>query len=333
MGFDDVLPEAFGRTGVRKIEVYPKLILGWSLVIKKTRTFLEPQDVQRLFESAPQPSGFLINANGTFQFKTVAKKDDDEGEGPNDQPNAKRSLIRVCSPFKVIRKVEHLESDGSIARVSADCALIDSSGRYVFVTVDADKFLSSDLLKDLTSKGLRVFNGQSPLALLRSIYNELEPEVPTVRAVTRQGVQKSGSIVIDGLVIGDEDMIAKRAAEANAHDDAAANDALDFLRQEIPVPLGALRLEGRSPYPGDRNGPVFIHTPGNTPLLFVAPERLKRVLDGREEKAVKKLRERGVLVANGQPSSLRYTLNVDGEHRNFYAFDYTMVVGVGALQP
>jgi hypothetical protein len=48
---------------------------------------------------------------------------------------------------------------------------------------------------------------------------------------------------------------------------------------------------------------------------------------------VKRLREQGILVRNGQPTSLRFTLKVDGEPHGFYALPYSAVVGVGDLQP
>jgi hypothetical protein len=612
-----------------------------------------------MFAGTPQARGFSINPNGTFRFKRDANIDDDNADAG--EPNGKRSLVRVCSPFKPIRKVEHPNQN-----VSVDCAFIDSRGRYVGINVSSAEFLGAELVRKLTEKGFQCY-GRGAATDLLAIFNELEPEIPTVRAVARQGVQPSGAIVLDWLVLGEEsdltitdslkrgfstrgthsewiervslpalnsqtivfaishalaailkyaadlpdavfnllgpsskgktmalyasastmgtrkemittwlasaagfealaiarqgwswiideariglgdkfeeniifallngrtkskapghggagvelclwalssnedreddpfkgqprsgadvrlftipvgyDLIrgifekAKDTIEAKAmadamleatkqchgtaivefsvrllerpdwraeisarlqkarlsiqdernlnsvqlrgldsflpiaaagewatelgitgwqpgdatkavktlfdsylagpptdywakkrkHDgqqgdvstskpsssrsddlaamlaghaklseklaDEAAAETLAFLRSQQAVPLAKLVADGRPPHPGDPHCPVFIHPREEGSLLCVAPERLKLVLSGRDEIAVKRLREQGILVRNGQPTSLRFTLKVDGEPHGFYALPYSAVVGVGDLQP
>lgn len=136
------------------------------------------------------------------------KGEDDSAEEDDDDAEAERrySLMRVFSPFKVIRRVEHVSGD-----VSFDCAFIDSKGRYICIVASSDEFLSTDLLKKLTKKGFKVYRPRGAVRLLHSICNDMEAEVPTVRVVPRQGVQPSGSIVIDGLVLGrDSDLTINR---------------------------------------------------------------------------------------------------------------------------
>lgn len=637
--------------------------------VKRSRTILKPEDVERSFKALGSPKGFMINANGTFIMKKTPKDEVEKATGdPSDedaegQEGPSHSIERVFGPFKVIRRVEHVSGD-----VSVDCAFIDTKGRYVSVTTSSDEFLSSDLLKKLTKKGLKIYRSRGALTLLHRIFNEMESEVPTVRLVSRQGVQSSGSIVLDGLVLGaegdltinsemmrgfatrgthaewienvsvpalnsqtivfaichpfaallkyaadlpsavhnlfgptsagktmslygaascmgpskemvttwhatapgfeaeairrqgwcwiideariglgdkfedniifallngrtkskapghggagvelslwalssnedreddpykgqpksgadvrlftipvgydltrgifdkakdtveakamadamkeatqqyygtaiikfcvrlleqpdwraeiparlekarcsildgrrlnsihmrgldsflpiaaagewatelgvtgwqsgdatkavkalfdsylagppkdywaqkrkhdalqsnpqttgrspfrsDDDLASMFAGHAKASDklsEGAADETLAFLRSEQAVPLAKLVAAGRPPSPNDEHCPVFIHPREEGSLLCVAPERLKNVLNGRDEIAVKKLRERGILVRNGQPTSLRFTLKVGSEARSFYALSYSAVVGVGGLQP
>lgn len=169
--------------------------------VKRTQTVFRPQDVERWFSELRHPNGFMINANGTFFLRckeNEKNEDESDEEGDDDAETERRySLLRVFSPFKVIRRVEHVSGD-----VSFDCAFIDSKGRYICVVASSDEFLSTELLKKLTKKGFKVYRPRGAVRLLHSICNDMEAEVPTVRVVPRQGVQPSGSIVIDGLVLG-----------------------------------------------------------------------------------------------------------------------------------
>ena len=149
-----------------------------------------------MFAGTPQARGFSINPNGTFRFKRDANIDDDDADAG--ESNGKRSLARVCSPFKPIRKVEHPNQN-----ISVDCAFIDSRGRYVAINVSGAEFLGAEVVRKLTDKGFQSY-GRGAATDLLAIFNELEPEIPTVRAVARQGVQPSGSIVLDWLVLGEE---------------------------------------------------------------------------------------------------------------------------------
>ena len=117
----------------------------------------------------------MINANGTFLLKKNEKDEaeeladepsDDDAEG---QEGPSHSLVRVFGPFKVIRRIEHVSGD-----VSVDCAFIDTKGRHILVTASSDEFLSSDLLKRLTKKGLKIYRSRGALTFGRTNREEHE---------------------------------------------------------------------------------------------------------------------------------------------------------------
>jgi hypothetical protein len=200
-------------------------------MIKRTRTLLEPQDVETLFNATRQPKDFSVNLNGTYQFRRDAEDDGEDQEEDDAGPASKRSLVRVLSPFKVIRRIEHVDGD-----ISVDCAFIDTKGRYVCVTASSDEFLGADFLKKLSKKGFKVYSGRGAVGLLRAIYNDMEPEVPTVRVVAKQGIQQSGSFVLDELVLGDEHDLVVDPGDPNKLRGFSAQGTIDQWIADVSRP-------------------------------------------------------------------------------------------------
>lgn len=167
-------------------------------MIKLTRNPLGQEEAYDLFRRTRQPANYSINANGTFQFD-LGDGGGNADEEAEDDSAPKRSLKKVCGPVKFVRKVEYPNGD-----LSVDCVLLDSQGRTVLVRAPVKELVNGKIAETLSAKGLKVHVAKNLTGLLRAIYNDLEPDLPTVRIVSRQGLQSSGSIVLDDLVIGHE---------------------------------------------------------------------------------------------------------------------------------
>lgn len=165
-------------------------------MVKLTRNPLGQEEAYDLFRSTRQPANYSINANGTFQFERSGGGDDEDAE---DGGGRSRALKKLCGPLKFVQKIEHPNDD-----VSVDCVLLDSQERSVLVRASVKELVSGKIVETLAAKGLKVHITKNLTGMLRSIYNDLEPDLPTVRIVSRQGLQPSGSIVLDDLVIGHE---------------------------------------------------------------------------------------------------------------------------------